>query len=129
MPAKHYRIIVKSTTYQAQVEEQGPSTALVSIGTRKLKVELGAAAPSIAPAAEQPAASPNAVAAHLPGKVEEVLAAPGSQVKAGDELVVMNSMKMRVAINAPRNAAIESVLVRPGDVVTSGQTLLELRPA
>jgi 3-methylcrotonyl-CoA carboxylase alpha subunit len=64
--------------------------------------------------------------APMPGKVIAVKAAPGMAVKKGDELLVVEAMKMENAVRAPRDGTIRSVAARVGDMVAPGEVLVEL---
>lgn len=63
------------------------------------------------------------VAAQMPGVVLKVIASPGSQVKSGDTLLVLEAMKMEVAIAAPCSGTVREVLVSEGQQVANGETL------
>ena len=62
----------------------------------------------------------------MPGSVLRVDAAPGDTVAAGDAVVVLEAMKMELAVQAPAAGVVRAVHVRPGDVVSAGQALIEL---
>lgn len=64
--------------------------------------------------------------APMPGKVIAVKAAPGQAVRKGDELLVVEAMKMENAIRAPRDGTVRSVAARVGDMVGPGTVLVEL---
>jgi biotin carboxyl carrier protein len=64
--------------------------------------------------------------APMPGKVIAVKAAPGQPVARGDEILVVEAMKMENAIRAPRDGRIRSIAVAVGDAVTPGMVLAEL---
>jgi urea carboxylase len=53
---------------------------------------------------------------------------PGDRVKAGQKLVIVESMKMEIAVAAPHNGEIVDVLCRQGAQVAAGQSLLFFRP-
>jgi 3-methylcrotonyl-CoA carboxylase alpha subunit len=76
-------------------------------------------APDVAPAG-------GSLAAPMPGSVLRVDAAPGDTVAAGDAVVVLEAMKMELAVQAPAAGVVRAVHVRPGDVVSAGQALIEL---
>jgi pyruvate carboxylase len=61
--------------------------------------------------------------------VESVLVTPGQQISAGDHLVVIEAMKMKTPIAAPRAGKVGSILVKAGESVETGQVLVELTPA
>jgi len=71
---------------------------------------------------------PNDVLAPLPGAVLEVLVTDGEKVERNQTVLVMESMKMELAITAPRSAIVRRVSVRPGQQVDRGMRLLELMP-
>jgi pyruvate carboxylase subunit B len=50
----------------------------------------------------------------------------GQAVKKGDEVVVVEAMKMENALRAPRDGTIKSVTVQVGDMVGPGAVLVEL---
>jgi acetyl/propionyl-CoA carboxylase alpha subunit len=64
--------------------------------------------------------------APMPGKVIAVKVAPGDTVVKGDELLVVEAMKMENAIRAPRDGRVKSVSARTGDMVSPGVVLVEL---
>ena len=64
--------------------------------------------------------------APMPGKVIAVKASPGQAVAKGDEILVVEAMKMENAIRAPRDGKIKSIAVKLGDMVSPGVTLAEL---
>ncbi|MGE3772644.1 MAG: urea carboxylase [Gammaproteobacteria bacterium] len=71
-------------------------------------------------------AGERAVSTQVHGSVWQVLVAPGQCVAAGDTLVVVESMKMEIAIAAEHAGKVARVLCRPGLHVAPGQTLLVL---
>ena len=67
-----------------------------------------------------------ALEAPMPGRVIAVGVEPGQAVKKGQELLVVEAMKMENALRAPRDGIVKSVAVRPGDMVGAGAVLVEL---
>jgi acetyl/propionyl-CoA carboxylase alpha subunit len=65
----------------------------------------------------------------LPGQVVAVRVEVGQHVDEGDELVVVEAMKMEHAIKAPSASVVRAVLCVPGDKVDRGQALVDLEPA
>ena len=64
--------------------------------------------------------------APMPGKVIAVKVAAGDTVVKGDELLVVEAMKMENAVRAPRDGRVKSVSARVGDMVSPGVVLVEL---
>jgi urea carboxylase len=67
-----------------------------------------------------------AVASHIAGNVWKIMAEPGAKVKAGDALVIVESMKMEFSVPAPCDGTIYKVFCREGGQVSAGQDLLVL---
>ena len=74
--------------------------------------------------AHRPAAS--GLVAPMPGRVTVVRATPGQAVRKGEELLVIEAMKMENALRAPRDGVVKSVAAKPGDMVSPGVVLVEL---
>ncbi|SEC80375.1 urea carboxylase [Paenibacillus sp. GP183] len=64
----------------------------------------------------------------MPGSVWKVLVARGEQVKKGDKLAILESMKMEFSQHAPCDGFVSSVHVNPGDQVHTGQLILGINP-
>jgi 3-methylcrotonyl-CoA carboxylase alpha subunit len=62
----------------------------------------------------------------MPGRVVKVSVKAGQAVEAGDELVVLEAMKMEQAVRAPRAGVVEELFVQTGDQVDGGAMLLRL---
>lgn len=66
------------------------------------------------------------VRAPLPGMIVDVLAAEGDTVKAGQNLILMEAMKMENQVQAPHDGTVKKVFVGKGDTVAEGDLLVEL---
>ncbi|MGO4546961.1 urea carboxylase [Paenibacillus sp. 2TAB23] len=64
-----------------------------------------------------------AVRCTMPGSVWKVLVQPGQQVKKGDTLIIVESMKMEFSQQASCDGMVCSVHVEPGEQVHSGQLI------
>ncbi len=67
-----------------------------------------------------------ALAAPMPATVATVAVAPGQRVSKGDVLIVLEAMKMELAVRSPRDSIVKAVACRPGELVQPGVPLLEL---
>jgi len=79
---------------------------------------------SAAAAADQALALVGSLEAPMPGTVLLVKVADGDQVRQGQVLLVLESMKMELEISAPRDGLVEGLSLSPGDRVGVGQALL-----
>lgn len=61
----------------------------------------------------------------LAGRVSKVLTSTGQQVKIGEPLLLIESMKMENEICAPRSAFIKTIFIEQGNVVQPNQILIE----
>ncbi|MDN3563407.1 acetyl-CoA carboxylase biotin carboxyl carrier protein subunit [Paeniroseomonas aquatica] len=50
----------------------------------------------------------------------------GARVAAGDVLLILESMKMEIPVEAPRDGTIRSILAAEGDQVEEGQVVVVL---
>src|SRR5260370_33107412 len=64
--------------------------------------------------------------AHITGVVFEITARPGDRVAAGDPVIVLESMKMEIPVEAPRAGAVTEIRVAEGQTVQEGDTVAVL---
>ena len=69
-------------------------------------------------------AGPFHLKAPMPGLVVTVPVSEGQEVKKGDVLVVLESMKMQNELKSNRDGKVTRVLVEPGQTVDKRQTLV-----
>jgi 3-methylcrotonyl-CoA carboxylase alpha subunit len=72
------------------------------------------------------AAMTGRLTAPMPGRVAQLLVAPGERVRQGQPVMVVEAMKMEHTIAAPRDGIIAAVHYRAGDLVEEGAALLAL---
>ena len=122
---KSYTIPVNGTAYEVTVEENGNAAAPVAATAPKAAAPAPKAAPAAAPKAAAPAAGAGSVkvSAAVPGKVVKIVASVGQSVKAGDSVVIVESMKMEIPVVAPSDGTIASIDVAEGAAVENGDTL------
>ena len=64
------------------------------------------------------------IKAPMPGLVLKVLVSEGDEIKKGDNLFILEAMKMENIIKAPADAVIKSIKVKPADKVEKGQLIM-----
>jgi biotin carboxyl carrier protein len=62
----------------------------------------------------------------MPGVILEVLVEPGMVLRRGDPVLVLEAMKMRNTIRAPRAGVVVAVEVEAGQPVGPGDPLVRL---
>lgn len=122
LTARPITAVVEGETFEVwPVEENGGS-------------ELASAEAPVAPviAARPAAPAPNGngdkgrgVSAPIPGVIISIAVKPGDKVSVGQELCVLEAMKMKNPIRTTREGTIASILVAVGDHVRHGQPLVE----
>jgi biotin carboxyl carrier protein len=66
------------------------------------------------------------VLAHITGVVFQVVARAGDRVAAGDPILVLESMKMEIPVEAPRAGTVQGVRVAEGETVQEGDVVATL---
>ena len=69
----------------------------------------------------------NEVKATLPSNVFKILIKEGDAVKAGQNVIILEAMKMEINIESPRDGIIDKILIAQGDTVDADQVLAILR--
>ena len=132
--AKKFNITVNGSSYAVEVEEVGGSAAPVAAAPRAAAAPAAAPAPAPAPAPAAPAApaakaagaGEHAINAPMPGKILKVLVKEGQQVKAGENMMMLEAMKMQNEILADADATVKAVNVSEGQTVKAGDALIIL---
>ncbi|WP_223590439.1 acetyl-CoA carboxylase biotin carboxyl carrier protein subunit [Neobacillus bataviensis] len=62
----------------------------------------------------------------MAGNVFKLLVKTGDIVESGDEVVILESMKMEIPITVESKAVIKDVKVREGEFVNEGDIIIEL---
>lgn len=151
--AKEFSFKINGAEYKCAVEEIEAGLTEVTVNGKKYTVETEkpvapapkaapAAAPKAAPAAAAPAAAPKAAApapkaaapaaagaqvkSPLPGSVVKVCVNEGQDVKKGDTLLILESMKMENPILAEQDGKVAQVAVAAGQTVMQDDLLVVL---
>ncbi len=69
------------------------------------------------------------VHSEVAGSIFELLVAPGDEVAKGDTLLLVESMKMEIPIEAPVSGVVAAVHVIVGDAVAEDQRVVSIDPA
>jgi len=60
----------------------------------------------------------NKLLSQIPGRVVSIMVKTGDQIKKGDSVIVLESMKMQVAVKAHKDGQIRDTKVKIGDTVS-----------
>ncbi|MFQ5880354.1 MAG: DUF2118 domain-containing protein [Dehalococcoidia bacterium] len=77
-------------------------------------------------AADTTAGQATVMRAPMPGVIVSVAVRVGQRVSAGDQLCVLETIKLEQALRAPVAAIVRTIHVEPGQSVTTGQVIVEL---
>ena len=150
--AKEFSFKINGAEYKCAVEEIEAGLTEVTVNGKKYTVETekpvapapkaapaaapkaapaAAAAPKAAPAPAPKAAAPAAAAgaqvkSPLPGSVVKVCVNEGQDVKKGDTLLILESMKMENPILAEQDGKVAQVAVAAGQTVMQDDLLVVL---
>jgi len=67
----------------------------------------------------------NELISPMPGLIVDILVKAGSEIKAGEGLLVLEAMKMENTLTTNRDGIVKSVLVKVADAVDKGAVLIE----
>ena len=101
--------------------------------TEQKKKAYAAAKPAAPKAEEKPVEEKkqavitgNTVMAPLPGRIIDIKVKVGDEVKAGQEVLVLEAMKMENAVTTDYSGKVKQILVQAGDTVATDAVLLEI---
>jgi biotin carboxyl carrier protein len=121
---RKFIVRVGDKTYPVEVEEVQEETVQAS-GARPVVMESQPARAEATPRPQEKAeAVAGAIRAPLPGKVVSIKCTVGDYVKAGDTVLVLESMKMENAIMAPKSGMVKQIPVVEGANVALDDVLL-----
>jgi biotin carboxyl carrier protein len=142
---KTYKFKINGNEYNVEINSVEGSNASVTVNGTAYQVELenapaapvqaapapvsSAPAPvQSAPAAPKPAASGagKAVTSPLPGVIIAVKVNVGDAVKAGQEVAVLEAMKMENSIEATHDGTVTAIHVAKGDSVLEGAAVVTI---
>ncbi|MGM8213688.1 acetyl-CoA carboxylase biotin carboxyl carrier protein subunit [Virgibacillus sp. W0430] len=63
------------------------------------------------------------IKASMAGSVWKIVVSEGDQVNAGDEIVILESMKMEIPISAETGGTVKSISVSEGDFVNEADLI------
>lgn len=105
--SKNYTVKVNGNTYEVNLANS------LDLLIKEMGFEVGAAK------------QVDAIKAPMPGLVLEINVEVGQEVQEGDNLLILEAMKMENSFTSPRAGIIKSIAVNKGQTVDKGQLLIE----
>ena len=122
-------VTVNGTVFQVEIEKQETVKKKPVVAPRPAATATGAAVSASKPAAAPASTGTTVVKSPLPGSIVKVMVQAGQDIKKGDTLLTMESMKMENVIASEVTGKVKSVLVQPGQNVMQDDKLVEIEVA
>lgn len=135
-----YKYTINGNKYEVVVGDITDNIATLTVNGEEYKVEMErepepekkkpvvrSAATAAAPAAEgesAPVNKANAIKAPLPGVITEILVEVGQEVAAGENVIVLEAMKMANNLQAERSGKVTAICVQVGQSVMEDEPLV-----
>lgn len=138
------KIKVDGDTYEIEIDDLDTRPILAKVNGQTFEVypeEVQVAKPVNLPPSRQPVITPDrvvikpstaavsasgkSVLSPLPGVIDSIMVREGDEVKSGQELLILEAMKMKNTIRSTRDGKIGRVYVSIGDQVPHNHVLLD----
>lgn len=138
---KNYSFIINGNKYEVEVMEVEGNMAVIEVNGTVYNVEINNTIPKprtvqqsvvqrqvaeARPKVENRDPRGFQVKAPLPGVILQVLVKQGDEVKSGQTLCTLETMKMENAIKSDKAGAVTSVKITPGQSVIQDEVLIEI---
>ena len=136
---KEYKYTINGNKYEVVIGAITDNVATLTVNGEEFKVEMEReaepekkkpvvrAAASVAadePAAGTAANKANALKAPLPGVITDILVEVGQEVQAGDNVIVLEAMKMANNLQAEKSGKVTAICVQVGQSVMEDEALV-----
>ncbi|WP_100398172.1 acetyl-CoA carboxylase biotin carboxyl carrier protein subunit [Bacillus sp. FJAT-44742] len=64
------------------------------------------------------------ISANMAGNIWKVLVKEGDTVNVGEDIMILESMKMEIPVTAEQGGSVKTILKQEGDFVNEGEDLL-----
>ncbi|MDX9705871.1 MAG: acetyl-CoA carboxylase biotin carboxyl carrier protein subunit [Weeksellaceae bacterium] len=127
---KHYQVLEDNVSYQTEIisEDFVNRNYIIQVNHTDYEVEISTELDKlIKELGFEVGASKqvNTIKAPMPGLVLEINVEVGQEVQEGDNLLILEAMKMENSFTSPRAGIIKSIVVKKGQAVDKGQLLIE----
>ena len=116
-------ILLAGTSYEVRRDAQAQVSRIV-VGNQSFEYELRDPRSLGARRAKAGAmVGPKKITAPMPGKVVRILVAEGTEVEAGQGVIVIEAMKMQNELKSPKKGIVKKILAIEGATVNAGDGL------
>lgn len=137
---KKYKFTIKGHEYDVEIKDFDENIANIEVNGTPYKVEVHkemktTKTPTLirktptAPKENKPlqrSSTLSTIKAPLPGNILQILVKVGDEVKRGQNLLIMEAMKMENNVLAEKEGIISSIKINVGDTVLQNDTLIEI---
>ncbi len=137
---KRLRVRVNDDWYAVEVGDTYQSPVEVVVDGESFMVEVGNPADGDMPLPRKPApkaalpglrgltqGDERVIRCPLPGKIVAMMLKKGQQLEAGDEICILESMKMEQSVRMAKAGVVKNVKVKKDQTVNTGQPLIEIQ--
>jgi len=136
---KEYKYTINGNKYEVVIGDITDNVATLTVNGEEFKVEMEREAEpekkkpvvraAASGAADEPAAGTaankaNALKAPLPGVITDILVEVGQEVQAGDNVIVLEAMKMANNLQAEKSGKVTAICVQVGQSVMEDEALV-----
>lgn len=121
-----FEFIFDNTFHHAKILQSGSSEVKLTIDGQPLTVKKHSKLTEVLEKASPLGGASGGdrnLASQIPGRVVNIAAKPGTEVKKGDVIVVLESMKMQVAVKAHKDGNLKEIKVKQGASVARNDVL------
>ena len=127
--SNHFHIIHKNKGYQAEIvkSDKASKTVSIKINNKLIEVQMKDKFDLLLEKMgiqNSASAKINQIKAPMPGLILDIKVKEGDQVKAGDQLLILEAMKMENIIKSAGEGVIKSIKIKKGDSVEKNQVLI-----
>ena len=118
------QVTVEGETFEVELE--GPGAPARARPRRGRTQTPGILVPPPASRVNPTGGDGNFIRSPMPGRVISIMVRPGDTVSVGQEVCVVEAMKMEQSIRSPQNGVVKEIRVQPMDSVRTNDPLMEL---
>ena len=138
---KQFKFVIHGNEYRVDVQDLEGNLAHIEVNGTGYEIEIrrelkASKTPTIVRPSLQDRIKPgisrkeggssHPIVAPLPGSILKLEVSPGDIVEKGQQLLVMEAMKLENKVLSDRSGVVENIRVREGDTVLQGDVLIEI---